>query len=304
MRDATIADVLSGKARWAVFAGDCANALPEIPDRSIDHSLQDPPYSQHVHGKQRRMLRGSGGRAAAGQKAGRGEVGPAELGFDALTAATRNTVAQHLGRIVRRWALTFSDAESADDWREELEAFGLSHVRVGAWVKIAGQPQLTGDRPAVGFEAIEIAHGPERKRWNNGGHPAVWHHLIATDRNGTGDRVHTTQKPLSLMLDLVEHFTDPDDVVLDCFAGSGTTGVACLRLGRRFIGCELDPTYAAIARERLEAESRGLNLRAARAGQRSLFEGLPLPPPPEAPTPSPDPGPTDGFSEWDTEAAP
>jgi len=73
------------------------------------------------------------------------------------------------------------------------------------------------------------------------------------------------------MLELVEAFTDPDEIVLDPFAGSGTTGVACLRLGRRFIGIERDEKYAAAATERLAAESKGLDLRAARAGQLSLL---------------------------------
>jgi site-specific DNA-methyltransferase (adenine-specific) len=76
------------------------------------------------------------------------------------------------------------------------------------------------------------------------------------------------------MLELVADFTDPGDLVLDPFCGSGTTGVACLRLGRRFIGVEKDATYAAVARERLEAEARGLTLRDARAGQTSIFDAM------------------------------
>ena len=88
-----------------------------------------------------------------------------------------------------------------------------------------------------------------------------------------GAHHHETQKPLPLMLELVELFTDPGDLVLDPFCGSGTTGVACIRLGRRFIGIEKDATYAAVARERLEAESKGLSLRDARAGQLPMFGG-------------------------------
>lgn len=87
------------------------------------------------------------------------------------------------------------------------------------------------------------------------------------------DRTHPTQKPISLMLWCIEQATKPGDVVLDPFCGSGTTGVACLRLGRRFIGIEREPKYAAIARERLAAESQGLTLRDARAGQLSLLGG-------------------------------
>lgn len=74
------------------------------------------------------------------------------------------------------------------------------------------------------------------------------------------------------MMELVTKFTDPDDLVWDPYCGSGTTGVACIRTGRRFIGHEMQPHYAKIATERLEAESRGLTLHAARSGQTSIFD--------------------------------
>ena len=81
----------------------------------------------------------------------------------------------------------------------------------------------------------------------------------------------TTQKPIDLMLSLVEDFTDPDDLILDPFCGSGTTGVAALRLGRRFVGIEKDPTYAQLARDRIAAEEEGSTLQASRAGQLPLL---------------------------------
>ena len=84
---------------------------------------------------------------------------------------------------------------------------------------------------------------------------------------------HPTEKPLSLMIELVSLFTDPGDLVLDPYAGSGTTGVACMRLGRRFAGAERDDRYHALAKERLDAEASGISLQASRAGQQSLFGG-------------------------------
>lgn len=92
---------------------------------------------------------------------------------------------------------------------------------------------------------------------------------------GGQNHPHPTTKPLPLMLELVELFTDPGDLVFDPFCGSGTTGVACLRLGRRFLGIEKDAKYHAIAVERLQAEERGLSLREARAGQTSIFDLIP-----------------------------
>ena len=66
-------------------------------------------------------------------------------------------------------------------------------------------------------------------------------------------RVHPTQKPVALMVTLVEHFTKPGDTVLDPYMGSGTTGVACVQTGRNFIGIELDPDYFTIAQARIHA---------------------------------------------------
>jgi DNA modification methylase len=51
----------------------------------------------------------------------------------------------------------------------------------------------------------------------------------------------------------IEKYTNAGDTVFDAFMGSGTTGVACMQLGRKFIGCELDPTYFAIAEKRIKA---------------------------------------------------
>jgi len=68
---------------------------------------------------------------------------------------------------------------------------------------------------------------------------------------------HPTQKPVALLRRLIEATAPAGGLVLDPFSGSGTTGVAALRLGRRFLGIEQDPTWLALSRARLEAESDG-----------------------------------------------
>lgn len=67
----------------------------------------------------------------------------------------------------------------------------------------------------------------------------------------SADRDHIAEKPIALMQDLV-WMTKPGAIVLDPFMGSGTTGVACMNLGRKFIGIEIDPRYFDIACERIE----------------------------------------------------
>ena len=72
-----------------------------------------------------------------------------------------------------------------------------------------------------------------------------------TDKN----RLHPTQKPVELMEYLVKTYTNENDIVLDPFMGSGTTGVACKNLNRNFIGIELDKTYFEIAKERINGSN-------------------------------------------------
>ena len=70
---------------------------------------------------------------------------------------------------------------------------------------------------------------------------------------------HPTQKPVALMEYLIRTFTDPGMTVLDCTMGSGTTGVAALRSGRKFVGIEIDPGYFGTAQERIDAEIVRIN---------------------------------------------
>jgi len=74
-----------------------------------------------------------------------------------------------------------------------------------------------------------------------------------TDHKG---RVHPTQKPVALMEYLVKTYTNEDELVLDFTMGSGTTGLACKNLNRKFIGIELDEKYYNIAKERLNKEEK------------------------------------------------
>ena len=73
--------------------------------------------------------------------------------------------------------------------------------------------------------------------------------------NRDKDKLHPTQKPVSLCEYLIQTYTNEGDVVLDNCMGSGTTGIACLNTNRKFIGMELDNTYFEIAKKRIEEAS-------------------------------------------------
>lgn len=264
--------VLAGEARWYLHLGDCREWLMELPDRCVAHVLTDPPYEAEAHSKQRRQLKDATQKRGAVNTGAIRRIDP-NLDFAPIDEPTRALVAQQFGRISTRWVLAFCQIEAVAAWRRAFEGGGLEWVRGGVWRKPDGMPQFTGDRPGQGFETIAIAHPRGRKRWNGGGKHAVWTCGLEHGHGGGGQSEHQTKKPKKLIMELIEDFTDPDDVVCDPFAGSGTTGVACLALGRRFIGCEIKPAYHSLAQERLRAESEGSTLAASRAGQIPLFGG-------------------------------
>ena len=78
-----------------------------------------------------------------------------------------------------------------------------------------------------------------------------WNGMIKDSERQTR-RVHPTQKPVALMVWLISQLRIPKGAtIFDPFMGSGSTGVACMQLGRNFIGCEIDPGYFAIAQKRI-----------------------------------------------------
>lgn len=222
-----------------IFLGDCRDVLPTL---SGEHLITDPPYSQHTHSKQ--WI----GAALTDDGQPRVSTAHKELGFEPLSDEMRAFIAVQAAARVSRWVLVFTDLEGVWEWRSELIQAPLDYVRTCVWDKVDGAPQFTGDRPAAGAEAIVVAHPKGKKRWNGGGKRNVYRHAVNGER---GAKPHPSTKPEALMTELISDFTDPGDLILDPFGGSGTTAVAAKRLGRRCILIELEEKYCEIAAKRL-----------------------------------------------------
>jgi site-specific DNA-methyltransferase (adenine-specific) len=229
--------VLDGKKRWCVLTADCLPILGTMPQAVVDHVMTDPPYDEHTHTSARAHAKGSKSMAVV-------DVG---IDFDPIMP---QEIAPKLLRPARRWVVGFCSFEMVGSYEA---AVGSAWVRTGIYRRTNGAPQFTGDRPAQAGEAIAIMHKPKvRKRWNGHGKQAYWESAVERVKGR-----HPTQKPLALMLQLIDDFTEPDDIVFDPFCGHGTTGVAALRRGRRFVGIELKQKYATKAKKRCEeAEMR------------------------------------------------
>ena len=223
-----------------LYLGDCREILPALP--KVDAVVTDPPYEAEAHTLQRRVKRGPHSvgiddRAAIS----------APLSFEPISLETRAFIGSEIARLTRRWALVFCQVEATELWRRALEP--LKYKRTAIWVKPDGMPQFSGDRPGMGYESLVCCHAEGRSKWNGGGRTGVFTH----NKNSGGKHEHETQKPVPLMSELVGLFTNCGDLILGPFMGSGTTGVACANLGRKFIGIEIEQKYFDIACERIAA---------------------------------------------------
>lgn len=221
--------------------GDSLLGMADLGDDVIDVTITDPPFEAEAHTKQRRVKRGN---ITANE----------ELPFLAITDEQRTESARQIARVTRRWVLAFCQVEASQLWAHAFELAGLDYVRTMVWIKPDGMPQYTGDRPGMGYESIVVCHRPGRKRWNGGGRHGVFVENKNAGRAPGVAAPHPTTKPLPLMRELVSLFSEPGELVLDPFAGSGSTGVACRQTGRRFIGWELSAEYFAIATRRIRGE--------------------------------------------------
>jgi site-specific DNA-methyltransferase (adenine-specific) len=218
-----------------VILGDCQTVLPTLIH--VNHLITDPPFEKEAHTPVRRT-----------QKSIR-EDEAAELGFDAITEELRAFIPQWAKAHADGWLLAFCQVEAVSVWRDVIERADLKYKRGMAWVKPDSSPQFNGQMPAQGYECIVAAWcGQGHSVWNAGGKRGVYTHLTnPRDRHG----VHPTEKPIALMGELIADFTKPGDTICDPFCGSGSTGVAAVKAGRRFVGIEKDPKFFDVACERI-----------------------------------------------------
>lgn len=209
-----------------LYLGDCMDILPALG--RVDAVITDPPYSANTH-KMAKTNKGAG-------------HGVSLITFAALTGEQFDAVMAMCLGSADGWVVATCDYKHAARYYEH-ECF----VRLGAWVKPNPMPQISADRPGQGFETVLILHGGKTaKKWNRGGGSGVWTFPVHT-----GSEV-PTQKPLALLQSFVDDFTEAGELIADPFCGSGTTGVAAIQAGRRFVGIEREQAHFSVACRRIE----------------------------------------------------
>lgn len=225
-----------------VYCADFREILPHEVD-TVDHIVTDPPYEQISHNATGSIRRADGTAA------------PLPLPFDGIDQM-RDDVLIRAHMKCQGWFLAFCTTEGVAIWRDAIERNKLKYKTPMIWVKPDAMPKFNGQGPSHGHECIVSAWcGTGYSRWNGGGRRGVFtHNCNSPERRGQ----HPTQKPESLMAEIIDLFTNPGELVCDPFMGSGTTGVSCVKLARRFIGIERDRAYFRIACDRIrESLSQG-----------------------------------------------
>lgn len=216
----------------SIITGDARKLIKGLPDSSIDVVITDPPYTAQVH---------------SGARSSKTGIDNPMIDFPPIDDKALYECFSEVGRVIKRWVVATMDWQHIALF-EKNPPPGLRFVRFGIWRKRNGAPQFTGDRPATGWEGICIMHkAGGSMHWSGGGRDSVF------DIPRINATFNQTEKPIKLIRQFVELFSEPGEVILDPFAGSGTTGIACVELGRGFVGFEIDPDMAECARQRMQS---------------------------------------------------
>lgn len=209
-----------------LYQGDCLEVMKEIPNKSIDCIITDSPYG---FGYQSNMKKNK----------------DLPMFYDRNTSwlnewlYNSNKLLKDDGHLYM-----FAPVQKIDEFKQKIENFFIIK-NILVWDKKGfGMGDLYGQY-APSYEFIIFAVKEQGRKLNG----KRERDLLSFAK--TKCEYHPTQKPIDLIEYLIKKSTNENDIVLDSFMGSGSTGVACVNTNRKFIGIELDEKYFNIAKERI-----------------------------------------------------
>ena len=220
--------------RVTLYLGDCLEIMPQLI--GIDSVISDPPFSAKTHAGHDSIVAGDNG--SGRDNAQRQRLGYAPWGDDEVRQVCAVLPASG-------WTCILTDHVLARDWEHRMKEVGR-YVFAPIPVIVKGRSvRLTGDGPSSWTDWMVPARTKAEIKW--GTLPGVY-------EGNRGSIEHMGGKPLNAMCRIVEDYSRDGDTVLDFCMGAATTGIACIRTGRRFVGIEKDPIHYATALERIKNE--------------------------------------------------
>jgi len=233
---------------YKLYQGESLSFMQSLPAASVDAVITDPPYSSGG------MVRGDRN-TATNQKYQHGDTKDKKPNFSGDTRDQRSWIMwcslwlQEAKRITKPngVVIAFSDWRQLPALTDAIQCGGWVWRGIAVWDKGNAIPQPNSFRAQSEF-VVWGTNGAREVDYKNGAYlPGVF--FCETVKGS--EREHVTEKPVSVMKWLAE-IVPPNGIIFDPFMGSGTTGIAALQLGRKFIGCELSPEYFAIAERRIK----------------------------------------------------
>ena len=243
-----------------ILVGDCVEAMNRLPAGSVDLVFADPPYNL--------QLRGELKRPNESKVDGVIDAWDQFSSFDAYDRFTRDWLAA-ARRVLKPdgalWVIgSYHNIIRVGSVLQDLDYWVLNDI---IWRKTNPMPNFRGKRFTNAHETLIWAAKSDSSKvtFNYEAMKALnddlqmrsdWTLPICTGaeriKDADGRKAHPTQKPEALLYRVLLSTTNPGDVVLDPFFGSGSTGAAAKRMGRRFIGIEREQVYADFAMDRID----------------------------------------------------
>ena len=243
-----------------IYNEDCYKAIKDIPDNSIDLVYIDIPYLYQSGGK------------------GKNEMG--DRIWNLKQKMIKDNIYDGIDYSVFNEIIRISKNVNCFIWCSILQVFPIlkwfnentkTTYNILTWNKINPAP-LGNNSWLNDIEyCLYFRDKASGKRLNDGYELKSKWYVSGTNVDDKKLYDHPTIKPLDLVKRHILHSTQPNDIVLDCFMGSGTTAVACKETGRRFLGFEIDKTYYEIACNRLKGYSQR-DIEHKQKGQIDLFD--------------------------------
>jgi site-specific DNA-methyltransferase (adenine-specific) len=196
---------------WVLRCGDWREVLADV--EACDAVITDPPYSARTHNGQANVR--------------------ARIAYASLSPLDVEGLVADWSARSRGWIACMTDDALAPVFREHYAAVG--RYAFAAVPVLQHRPRLTGDGPGSGTVWLMVSR-PRGSAWQSWGSLPCWYEA-PPDHTG----IVVGAKPLDLMRAIVRDYTRPGDLVVDPYAGGGTTLLAAAMEGRRAIGAELDP---------------------------------------------------------------
>lgn len=219
---------------WELTLGDWRDH--ELP--MVDAVIEDPPYGARTHAGQRHARNQGGGNLLSTNG----------IQYDHLTPDGVHELVTSISTKCFGWCAWMMSHDLIPHYETALASVGRCTFAPLPLVIPGMNVRLAGDGPSNWTVHLVVSRTKRKKCW--GTKPGAYYF---TSMDAEIRKQIAGTKPLGFMETLLRDYTDPGDLVLDRFTGSGTTGIAAVRLGRRFHGYERKPEHFTIAVKRLRA---------------------------------------------------